>query len=101
MRATTFVVLLPMWRLSLYGQQSPAAPVLEELRRQGNEKCYHQRQLCCIPDTDSETDSFNGDHIEVEFEFDSIAHNGLVCCSLLSFPARCASYQKGQSAEAY
>jgi hypothetical protein len=31
----------------------------------GNEKCYQQRQLCCIPDTESETNSFEGDHIEL------------------------------------
>ncbi len=46
----------------------PSRPILEELRSRGNEKCYHQRQLCCIPDTDSETDDFEGNRIEVEFE---------------------------------
>ncbi len=30
------------------------------------------------PNTDSETNSFDGDRIEVQFEFDGIAHNGLV-----------------------
>jgi hypothetical protein len=59
----------------------PIRPVLEELRRRGNEKCYHRRQLCCIPDTESESDSFEGHSIEIEFEFDGIVHNGLVRCS--------------------
>jgi hypothetical protein len=38
MNAMIFVVPLTMWCLSLFGQQSPAAgPVLEELRRRGDE----------------------------------------------------------------
>ncbi len=59
----------------------PSRPVLEELRRRGNEKCYNRRQLCGIPDTESETDSFEGDSIEVEFVFDGIVHNDVVRCS--------------------
>ena len=43
----------------------PFRPVLEELRRRGNEKCNERRQLCGIPDTDSEIGSFRGDCIEV------------------------------------
>jgi hypothetical protein len=42
--------------------------ILEELSRRENEKYFHRRQLFGIPDTDSETDSFDGDRIEVEFE---------------------------------
>jgi hypothetical protein len=38
---------------------------MEELRRRRNEKCNERRQLCCIPETDSETDSFQGYCIEV------------------------------------
>ncbi len=33
----------------------PCRPILEELRRRGNEKCNDQHPLCVIPDTDSET----------------------------------------------
>ena len=54
----------------------PFRPVLEELRRRGNER----RQLCGIPDTDSETDSFQGDRIEVVFVFDGNVHNDVVRC---------------------
>ncbi len=57
----------------------PSRPVLEKLRR-GNEKCYHRRQLCCIPDTESETDSFEGDRIEVEL-------NLTVLCTIASYSA--------------
>ena len=43
-------------------------------------------------DTDSETDSFPGHRIEVEFEFDgitaTIAHNGLVHCIELATPQK-------------
>jgi hypothetical protein len=77
MSAMIFVVSLLMWCFSLFGQQSQAAP----LRRRGNEKCYHRRQLCCIPDTESETDSFEGDRIEVDFVFHNIVHNDVVSCS--------------------
>ncbi len=59
----------------------PIRPVLEELRRRENEKCYHERQLCGISTTESETDSFEGDRIEVEIEIDCIVHNGVVRCS--------------------
>ncbi len=41
----------------------PSSPVLEELRRRRNAMCYHLRQLCGIPDTDSESDFI---HFEVE-----------------------------------
>ncbi len=58
----------------------PGRPVLEELRR-GNENCYHRRQICVIPDTESETDSVEGNCIEVEFEFYGIVHNGLISCN--------------------
>ncbi len=59
----------------------PSSPVLEELRRRENEKCYHhRRQLCGIPDSDSETYSFDGDRIEVGFVFDGIVHNDIVRC---------------------
>jgi hypothetical protein len=56
--------------IELIRAAEPFCPVLEELRRRGNEKCNERRQLCCIPDTDSETDSFQGDCIEVVFVFD-------------------------------
>ncbi len=59
----------------------PSRPVLEELRSRGNEKCYHRRQLCCSPDTESETDSFEDDRIEVDFVFHNIVHNDVVSCS--------------------
>ncbi len=59
----------------------PIRPVLEELRRRGNEQCYHQRQLCGIPDTESEIDSSEGDRIEVHFVFPAIVHNDVVTCS--------------------
>jgi hypothetical protein len=78
MSAMIIVVSLQMWRLSVFGQQ-PSSPVLEEFRSGGNEKYYHGRRLCCIQDTDSETDSLDGDRIEVQF--DDIAHNDLVRCS--------------------
>ncbi len=55
----------------------PCRPVLEELRRRGNKKCKDQRQLCGIPDTDSETDSFQGNRIKVRFVFDV---NIVRCC---------------------
>ncbi len=58
----------------------PSLSVLEELLCRGNEKCYHLRQLCGIPDTDSETDTFEGDRIEVGFVFDGIVHNDVVRC---------------------
>ena len=58
----------------------PCRPVLEELRRRGNEKCNDRRQLCCIPDTDSEIGSFQGDCIEVGFVFDGNVHNDVVRC---------------------
>ncbi len=75
MSTMIFVESLPMWRLSLFGQ--PSRPVLEELRSRGNEMCYHRRQLCGIPDTESETDSFEGDRIEVD----------LVLCTMASYAA--------------
>ena len=59
----------------------PSRPVLEELRRRGNEQCYHRRQLCCISDTQYETDSFEGDRIKVHFLFHAIVHNDVVTCS--------------------
>ncbi len=58
----------------------PSRPVMEELRRRGNEKCYHRRQLCGIPDTNFETDSLEGDRIEVGFIFDGIVHNDVIRC---------------------
>ncbi len=69
----------------------PCRPVLEEFRQRGNEKCNDLRQLCGISDTASETDSFQGNRIEVEFVFDGNVHNGVVRCCWLSFPAGCAS----------
>ena len=59
----------------------PSSPVLEELNNGGNEQCYYRRELCCIPDTESETDSFEGDCIEVDFVFQDIVHNDVVSCS--------------------
>jgi hypothetical protein len=44
-----------------------------------------------IPDTDSETESFQGERIEVVFVFDGNVHNDVVRSSSLSFPAGCAS----------
>ncbi len=38
------------------------------------------RSVCCIPDTDSETDSFQGDCIEVGFVSDGYVHNDVVRC---------------------
>jgi hypothetical protein len=57
----------------------PCLPVLEELQR-GNEKCKDRRQLCGIPDTDSEIDSFQGDCIEVGFVFDGNVFKDVVRC---------------------
>ncbi len=58
----------------------PFRPVLEELCRRGNEKCNDRRQLCDIPGTDSETNSFPGDRIEVGFVFDGNVHNDVRYC---------------------
>ncbi len=56
----------------------PSSPVLEELLRRGNEERYYQRQLCCIPDTDpeSETDLDNDIHLE---EILMVLHTQLQC----------------------
>ncbi len=59
----------------------PSRPVLEELRRRGNEQCYYRRELCGIPDTEPETDSFEGDRIEVHFVFLAIVQNDVATCS--------------------
>ncbi len=59
----------------------PSRPVLEELRRRGNEKNCHQRQLCGVPGTESENDSFEGDRIDVDFVFHDMVHNDVVSCS--------------------
>ncbi len=69
-----FAVALQKWCSSLFGELT-SRPILEELRRRGNEKCYHRQQLCGIPDTDSESDSIN-----IEVEFAGSAHNGIVLC---------------------
>ncbi len=53
---------------------------MEELHLRGNEKCNDQRQVCGIPDTDSETDSFQGDRLEVVFVFDGNVHNDDIHC---------------------
>jgi hypothetical protein len=81
MSAVIFVVSLSMWRLSFIRAAEPCRPVLEELRRSGNEKCYHRRQLCGIPDTESETDSLEGVRVEVESVFHGIVHKHVVSCS--------------------
>ena len=70
MSTMIFVVSLPNCAnvvFELIRAAEPCRPVLEELRQRGNEKCNDRRQLCCIPDTDSETDSFEGDSIDVGF----------------------------------
>jgi hypothetical protein len=59
----------------------PSRPVLGELSRRGNEQCYHRRQLCGTPDTESETDSFEGDRIEDHFVFHAIVQNDVETCS--------------------
>jgi hypothetical protein len=88
MSAMIFVVSLPMSRSSLFVQQSPLALYWrscagEEMKSAMSDVSYAHRfarQLCCIPDTDSETDSFQGDRIEVVFVFDGNVHNDVVRC---------------------
>ncbi len=58
----------------------PSRPVLEELRCRGTEQCYHRRELRGIPDTESETDSFEGDCIEVHFVFHAIVQYDVATC---------------------
>ncbi len=79
MSAMIFVVSANV-AFELIRAAEPSRPVLEELRSRGNEKCNDRRQLCCIPDTDSKTDSFEGDRIEVGFIFDGNVCNDVVRC---------------------
>ena len=84
MSAMIFVGSLPNCAnvaFELIRAADPCRPVLEELRRRGNKKCKDRRQLCGIPDTDSETDSFQAYRIEVGFVFDCNVHNDVVRCS--------------------
>ncbi len=78
MSAMIFVVSLPMSRSSLFVQQSPFVPYWRSCAGEESEKCNERRQLCGIADTDSETDSFQGDRIEVDFVFDGNVHNDVV-----------------------
>ncbi len=78
MSAMIFVVSLPMSRSSLFVQQSPIALYWRSCAGEEMKSKNERRQLCGIPDTDSETDSFQGDHIEIVYVFDGNVLNDVV-----------------------
>ncbi len=80
MSAMTFVVSLPMSRSSLFGQQSPAAPYWRSCAGEEMKSAMIDVSYTAHPDTDSETDSFQGDRIEVGFVFDGNVHDDVVGC---------------------
>ncbi len=67
----------------------PSRPVLEELRRRGNEKSrsYHRRQLCCIPDTEYET-------IHSKAIASRLKLNLTVLCTMASYAAADCHFQQ-------
>jgi hypothetical protein len=83
MSTMMFAVSLQMSCLNLFGQQSPAAQYWrscagEEKKSAMIDVSYAASQT--VPDTDSETDSFQGDSIEVGFVYDGNVHKDVVRC---------------------
>ncbi len=80
MSAMIILVSLPMSRLSLFGQQSPAAPYWKS--------CAAKEMKCALTDVGNVASQtlilkqiHSKDRIEAGFVFDGIVHNDVVRCS--------------------